>query len=175
MSILTTISTSLHFDSIGEHLTTAANFFIDCLSMPWKSNRQHTEQWFETSVAKNRVTTRYRGYASQVDTPNKNIAGKRIARQNLSAYLRKPVDALAKIRGLNRQQYSHLRCNLDHDKNAFSTVSSAGGCPFPVTHRRLPSARSHSICHRLATAPISISINCSGEWGSSGILFLRSA
>ncbi len=106
---------------------------------------------------------------------NKNITGKRIARQNLSAYLRKPVDALAKIRGLNRQQYSHLRCNLDHDRNAFSTVSIAGGCPLPVTHRRLPSERSHSICHRLATAPKSISINCSGEWGSSGILFLRSA
>src|SRR3990172_4148564 len=95
--------------------------------------------------------------------PTERILGKRLA-----AHPGQPVDALAEIHRLYRQQDSHLRCDLHHCGRLHSPRSVWRSCPTPAPFNlivmRVPRGPSftftlHSL--RPATAAAGSSMKCS--------------
>jgi hypothetical protein len=61
----------------------------------------------------------------------KQISGERILGKLLTAYPGQPIDALAEIHRLDRQQDPHLGCDLNHCAAPHSPRSVSSSCPTP--------------------------------------------
>ena len=78
---------------------------------------------------------------------NKDSARKVVHVQGLPANTGQAVNAFPEVDCLDGQQNPHLRRELDHDQNPWSSSPKDGRAPVADKCSRLPSARIQSICH----------------------------